>query len=168
LQNTEHGTRAGVGFIKDLLLASYARNGYIGDIHRSSFMLVVELITYDRKIDARLKNINSTSSNNIILPELLTCPIKDRPPGGYSYGNGTPTFRHHTRQKSFQPIEVFHQYQKWHGLCDINISSNALISNSDERTISFMWNNDNVYSFLNSKSKKLDAVFITHFMYMLV
>lgn len=158
LRNTEHGSRAGVGFIEDLILTSHARNGFIGDVHRSSFMLVVELISYDRKIDAWKKNISIKDNSDIVLPELLTCPVKDRPVGGYSYGPGTPTFRHHTRQKPLQSIEIFNQYKNWHGFFDLNTSNSELRDDSNETVISLRWNNDNVYTFLNSKSNNGDAV----------
>lgn len=41
----------GMGFIRDLSLSSSARSGLIGDYRRSSFMLLVELVEYDRRIE---------------------------------------------------------------------------------------------------------------------
>jgi hypothetical protein len=108
LRNTEHGERAGGGFITDLLMVSRARSGYIGDMHRSSFMLLVELLSYDRKIEAWEEGQYET------LDELRHCETSRRPPDGYNYGPGTPTFRHHSQQKPLPPIEVLNQYKVWH------------------------------------------------------
>ena len=48
----EHGPNAGAPFFQDLLVASQARDGFIGHCYRSSSQLVRELVQYERTIEA--------------------------------------------------------------------------------------------------------------------
>jgi len=125
---TEHGERAGAGFLQDLSLCSQARTGVIGDPQRSSFMLLEELIAYDRQIEAWRRNDNRrqrrlTSSFERVppfepmkMPPLLQCKLNARNPSGYSYGPGTPTFQGRSHQTPFEPISVLQQYREWHSV----------------------------------------------------
>lgn len=150
LKNTEHGERAGYGFIEDLLLSSHARTGYIGDIHRSSFMLLVEVMSYDRTMEAW------ADGRYDVLNDMIHCVTKQRSPSGYDYGPGTPTFKHHTLLQPLRPVEVFEQYKKWHG-----ITSLTLYPDETLRTFAiayyqcpFYGSNDNatvLFQFLNRK-----------------
>lgn len=63
---TEHGERPGGGFLSDLGLCSQARSGVIGDDHRSSFMLLLELVEYDRR---------QSQPNGNPIPELMRCSL---------------------------------------------------------------------------------------------
>jgi hypothetical protein len=144
LRATEHGKRAGTGFIIDLLSASRARDAYIGDMHRSSFMLLLELIAYDRKIEAWKHGTMES------LKSLNHCKIKNRSPSGYNYGPGTPTFRHHSILEPLSPIASLDEYKRLH-------SVTALQNNTHERmyaiaTLIPISNASSfVYHFLNSK-----------------
>jgi len=104
----EHGERPAFGFLDDLGLCSRARNGVIGDIHRSSYMLLQELIAYDRQ--------SERDPDGESLPPLLQCEIKYKSSEGYDYGKGTPTFRHWSKQKPLDPVGIFKQYKEWHNI----------------------------------------------------
>jgi hypothetical protein len=84
----EHGSRAGSGFLIDVLTASQARSGYIGTGTRSSSLLVIELMTYDRKIEAWKHGTLDA------LSDIKRCSLRERyERSGYNYGPGTPTFK---------------------------------------------------------------------------
>jgi len=120
---TEHGPNPGVGFLTELALASRARWGVIGDVHRSSTMLLVELIEYDRTIEAWRAFDNSNNANSeeefdatAVLDDLRLCSLPDKPSAGYSYGKGTPTFRHHSLQEPLDPVRIMQQYKQHHSV----------------------------------------------------
>jgi hypothetical protein len=90
----EHGPWAGVGFLEDLLVTSQAQDSIVGDLHRSSTALLIELATYRRKVAAWNSNISMEE-----LGSLELCKLPERRSSGYNYGPGTPTFRDsHSRQ----------------------------------------------------------------------
>jgi hypothetical protein len=103
----EHGPWSGIGFLQDLEMAAAARNGAIGDPHRSSFALLVKLVEYDRKV-AAWKNGKDLHQDKA--DELLQCKLPGRPVAGYDYGSGTPTFWHHSFLKALEPEQVVKDY----------------------------------------------------------
>jgi hypothetical protein len=144
----EMGPNQGIGFIQELDLSTRARSGLIGDFRRSSFMLLVELIEYDRRIEDWK---NGRESPN----KILRCDIPERYGLGYDYGPGTPTFRSHRRQKPLEPIQVLNQYKADHSVEALLVdSSNSSASRSfvigylpcplDKST-------DDLHAFLNGK-----------------
>ena len=83
----EHGPFAGVGYLYDVVLASKARNGFAG-VRRSSSYIVLELIEYDRRIEAA-----------------AAADIDDVLGGGNGGGNGeSSTSMNNTRTVAVQPI----------------------------------------------------------------
>jgi hypothetical protein len=87
----EHGPDpGGIGFIQDLDLSSNARSGLIGDTHRSSFMLLAELVAYDRRVDDWKRGKPQALPGKELR---LHCKLPRRSGTGYNYGPGTPTFR---------------------------------------------------------------------------
>ena len=119
----EHGPHPGVGFLQDLYLAQHARSGLIGDTERSSFMLLQELVTYQRmREDWKQQPMDGGSSVEedglLVYPRpdnpLVHCKLPGRYGKGYNYGPGTPTFRAMHWRKKLPPIQVLQQYQQWH------------------------------------------------------
>jgi hypothetical protein len=105
---SEHGPWAGVGFLEDLALASHARVATVGDLHRSSFMLLAALVDYDR-----IMEIWTTSRvEKRDIPQICELPQKIN--SGYDYGPGTPTFRYYSLAEPLPPIQVIKQYTEWH------------------------------------------------------
>lgn len=103
----EHGPFSGRGFFQDLSLASNARDGVVGDVHRSSYMLLQELVSYDREIDAWKRGLEA-------LPNLQKCKLSNRDVKGYDYGPGTPRFVRRRWLTELEPIQVFKEYRKKH------------------------------------------------------
>jgi hypothetical protein len=116
----EHGPHPGVGFLQDLYLAQHARSGLIGDTERSSFMLLQELVTYQRmREDWKQQPLDSGEEDGLFVyprPDnpLVHCKLPGRYGKGYNYGPGTPTFRAMHWRKKLSPIQVLQQYQQWH------------------------------------------------------
>jgi len=125
-RHTEHGPHAGIGFVQDLKLASLARSAVVGDPHRSSSMLLMELIEYDRFVEAWQYGYDPKARKPTHLVPLQRCPLRMKPVSGYNYGPGTPTFRHFSKQAKFEPVKVMDDYVLMH-------SSDQLLSEeSDE------------------------------------
>jgi hypothetical protein len=160
---TEHGSRAGIGFMQDLLSVSRARDSYIGDIHRSSFRLLIEIIEYDRKIEAwRLMNkhgVTTLASNGLSIVQiqnLTYCTLKNRSPMGYNYGPGTPTFKHPSFLEPLVPIAVVNRYKQLHSVGALHQQNNNTHHDDDRQyviaTIIPTSNTSSfIYQFLNSK-----------------
>ena len=117
----EHGPWAGIGFLQDLDLTANARHGVIGDKHRSSTALLLELVEYRRRLVAWKKKHNekdcdtptpanpaSTMSSSIA--PLQICQLPKRSISGYNYGPDTPTYRHHSYLEPLPPIQVLDDY----------------------------------------------------------
>ena len=85
----EHGERPGDGFLHDLERCSRARSGTIGDSHRSSYMLLQELVDFERQV----------SSNGNDAGQPLHCELNQREPSGYNYGPGTQRLGGGTRRR---------------------------------------------------------------------
>jgi hypothetical protein len=119
----EHGPNPGIGFIQDLDLSSNARSGLIGDTERSSFMLLAELVAYDRRVDDWKRGKPNAPRDKELL---LYCKLPGRYGTGYNYGPGTPTFRASHHREPLEPIQVLNQYKLWH-------SVDALSSNDTSR-----------------------------------
>lgn len=121
---SEHGERPGAGFLQDLLLCSQARTGLIGDPQRSSFMLLEELIAYDRQVEAWRRNDERRRLASdfervapfepMKVPPLLHCKLNARNPSGYTYGPGTPMFKGPNHQEPLEPVSVLEQYRELH------------------------------------------------------
>jgi len=116
---TEHGPWAGIGFLEDLEIAASARWAVVGDFHRSSFMLLVELIEYDRMVEAwrtgdSVEEQEDGETNEV--EDLRACTLREKPSSGYNYGPGTPTFRHHTFQEPMAPVRIAEQYKTMHSV----------------------------------------------------
>lgn len=77
----EHGPHAGEAFLEELTVASAARDGIIGDVRRSSFQLLHEMIQYQRA-----KEEHRPDSN------IKLCKLPSHSVEGYDYGPGSPTF----------------------------------------------------------------------------
>ena len=105
----EMGPNQGIGFFQELSLASAARSGLVGDFHRSSFMLLVELVEYDRRIEDWKNGKESPD-------KLSRCNLPERYGKGYDYGPGTPTFRNYRRKEPLQPIQILNDYKAWHSV----------------------------------------------------
>jgi hypothetical protein len=100
----------GIGFIQDLALSSNARSGIIGDSGRSSFMLLAEIIEYDRRIDDWKRGRDSPDS-------IPRCQLPSRFGRlGYNYGPGTPTFIGERTHEPMEPMQAFNQYKKHHSV----------------------------------------------------
>jgi hypothetical protein len=137
MTQTEHGPYAGAGYLEDLAFASRARHALVGDASRSSFTLLVELVTYDRFIEAwRLGRKH--------IDDLRLCVLQSKPSRGYTYGPGTPNFVHHTRLKPLQPEAVVQSYRSVHGV-------HSLQHSSDSRYLRVKWSCDesSIQEFLN-------------------
>ncbi|GAX11647.1 hypothetical protein FisN_7Lh006 [Fistulifera solaris] len=103
----EHGPNPGVGFIRDLALVSQARSALVGDPGRSSFMLLQEIVDYDRRIDDWRWGRDS--------PETIPfCQLPGRYGKGYNYGPGTPRFIAHWHNQLLEPVQVLQQYKSEH------------------------------------------------------
>ena len=80
----EHGPFSGLGFFQDLVVAAHARSGFIGHERRSSSTLLLELIEYDRHMEAQAADSSATVQGQlekIKLTELRKCwlPHNGRP-----------------------------------------------------------------------------------------
>jgi hypothetical protein len=120
ITHTEHGPWAGVGYIQDLASASMARTAAVGDVHRSSFMLLVELMEYERRMEAWRKGKEAD------LKDMEICQLQNKRLRGYDYGPGTPRFVHHTKLSPLLPVKVVNQYKTWN-------SHQSLEDNSEGR-----------------------------------
>jgi hypothetical protein len=109
---TEHGPFAGHGFLEDLSFASRARTAVVGDVCRSSFSLLVELVTYDRFIEA-------WRAGRTDIDDLQLCVLQNKQSSGYSYGPGTPTFVHHTKLPLLDPDRVLQEYRRLHSVSSL-------------------------------------------------
>jgi hypothetical protein len=109
---TEHGPFAGHGFLEDLSFASRARTAVVGDVCRSSFSLLVELVTYDRFIEA-------WRAGRTDIDDLQLCILQNKQASGYSYGPGTPTFVHHTKLPTLDPDRVLQKYRRFHSVASL-------------------------------------------------
>ena len=105
----EMGPNQGIGFFQELSLASSARTALVGNFHRSSFMLLVELIEYDRRIEDWKSGRESADT-------LVSCKLPDRYGRGYDYGPGTPTFRNYRRRDPLSPIQILNDYRASHSV----------------------------------------------------
>ena len=112
LRLTEHGPYAGRGYWQDWAMASQARTAVIGDPRRSSYMLVKELVMYDRIVEAYDKygDINVTRHQQ----RMIECELPDRQSKGYSYGPGTPTFTHYSLAEPLVPVKILEDYKRVH------------------------------------------------------
>jgi hypothetical protein len=92
----EHGPYSGKGFIEDLTVASLARTGTVGNRHRSSYMLLEELVAYDRVHEAWIQAGRPASWSDPAAPgkpgPLQFCALPHQGVQGYDYGPGTPNF----------------------------------------------------------------------------
>lgn len=142
----EHGDRPATGFLQDLELCSQARSGTIGDSHRSSFLLLKELIEFERQ---------TTGDRGNDVKKLLHCELTQREPSGYNYGPNTPLFQHWSKLKPFEPVETLQQYKNLHGV-------EAMVHQPEKRqyTVAFFSldpcsiaanGTDQMYSFFNRK-----------------
>jgi hypothetical protein len=105
----EHGPNPGVGFIRDLTLVSQARSALVGDPGRSSYMLLQEIVEYDRRIDDWRLGLDS--------PETIPfCQLPGRYGKGYDYGPGTPHFIAHWHNQPLKPVQVLQQYKSEHSV----------------------------------------------------
>lgn len=105
----EHGPNPGVGFIRDLALVSQARSALVGDPGRSSYMLLQEIVEYNRRIDDWRLGRES--------PETIPfCQLPGRYGKGYNYGPGTPDFIAHWRNQPLKPVQVLQQYKAQHSI----------------------------------------------------
>ena len=109
VMRSEHGPWTGIGFLQDLASTSLARTAVVGDVRRSSFMLLVELIAFDRMIQAWKEGKSE-------IPDLEICELPSKSWSGYDYGPDTPTFRHHSRIPLLPPIQVLENYKTSHSL----------------------------------------------------
>jgi len=105
-ETAELNERPATGFLQDLEFCSGARSGIIGDSHQPSFLLLKELVEFERQI---------ADDNSNAVDKLLHCELKQREPSGYNYGPNTPLFRHWSKLKPFKPVEVLQQYIDLHG-----------------------------------------------------
>lgn len=145
VMRSEHGPWTGIGFLQDLASTSLARTAVVGDVRRSSFMLLVELIEYDRLIQAWKEGKSEIS-------DLEICELPNKSWSGYDYGPGTPTFRHHSRIPPLPPIQVLENYKTSHSLenlsRDTGVRKFALASLSCASAIE-----NQIHQLLNGTSK---------------
>jgi hypothetical protein len=106
VQKMEHGPWDGVGFIEDLASASLARTAAVGDLCRSSFMLLAELVEYEQRMEAWRENRPTEA--------LEICKLQNKALKGYDYGPGTPTFIRHNTRPALAPVKALKEYKKWH------------------------------------------------------
>lgn len=136
---TEHGPWAGVGFLDDLVLASHARDAVIGDVARSSFELLAEVVTYDRFIEAYQQGKTEIS-------DLKLCTLQNKGVS-YNYGPGTPTFRHHSRMATLEPVSVLLQYQQQHDQRSLQ-NEQGTTTNRRYVIVNFTCHEDSIQHFL--------------------
>eukprot|EP00980_Cylindrotheca_fusiformis_P008292 scaffold1736_cov127-Cylindrotheca_fusiformis.AAC.106 len=96
----EHGPWSGAGFLLDLQVVGEAQNAAVGDPHRSSTALVFNLVEYNRRMKA-LEQGDTHSDEKIPI-----CELPNKPLSGYTYGQGSPTFRHRSHLDPLPPIGV--------------------------------------------------------------
>lgn len=124
MAHTEHGPHPGKGFIRDIELASRARNAVIGDVERSSFMLLMELVKYSRRIEDWKQGLDGyphTSS------PVYVCRLPGRYGIGYDYGPGTPTFKSPRHHAPLAPVSILEEYKARHNATS-QLSTNVLVS----------------------------------------
>ena len=131
----EHGPWAGAGFLEDLDVCADARDGFIGDPHRSSTALLIELMEYRRRI-ASPENLTGHFES-----KLSSCELRKKSLSGYDYGPGTPTFRHHSHLQPLPPVAVVQSHTKLSSKDSILSATIDLLRPSP----------DAVYRVLNSK-----------------
>ncbi len=133
----EHGPWAGAGYLEDLDITAGARHGVIGDPHRSSTALLIDLMEYRRTVSA-------WKDDDKRIPQALKiCKLPDKPISGYDYGPGSPTFRHHSYLEPLAPVRVLDKFMTG----SRNESATILLSiDFDRPTVK------EVYTVLNSKS----------------
>lgn len=106
----EHGPFAGAGFLQDLSMVTDGRGAMtalVGDLHRSSFALLYELVVFDTFSN----NPNTTLDiEDVGIP---VCTLPTRTARGYSYGEGSPFFvRDPQHFPTMEPLKVLQQYQE--------------------------------------------------------
>ena len=97
----EHGPWSGVGFFQDLDVVANAEHVLIGDIHRSSTKLLLEVLEYRRILSTTVRpkiigveEQHGDTHRSSNLPRLVKCQLPVRSASlGYNYGPGTPTFQ---------------------------------------------------------------------------
>jgi hypothetical protein len=99
----EHGPWSGAGFFQDLHIVGDAEHILIGDIHRSSTRLLLEVMEYRRRLlQWRRNDIFATNKTGILdqaaessnIRRLVQCKLPVRSAHlGYDYGPGTPIFK---------------------------------------------------------------------------
>jgi hypothetical protein len=102
----EHGPWAGAGYLEDLDVVAEATHGLIGDPRRSSTSLLLDLMEYRRPLEWG----DGDNRMGDRPPKLEICKLPNKPPSGYDYGPGTPTFRHHSFLEPLAPIRAIHDY----------------------------------------------------------
>lgn len=112
----EHGPNPGVGFIRDLALVSQARSALVGDPGRSSFMLLHEIVEYDRRMDEWRSRQEGTNPLAITTTEIPLCQLPGRYGKGYNYGPGTPNFVAHWHNELLKPVQILQQYKAHHSI----------------------------------------------------
>jgi hypothetical protein len=146
---TEHGPWAGQGFLQDLDSASAARTAAVGDINRSSFMLLVELMEYNRRLRAFREGKEEAN--------LHVCHLQNKQLAGYDYGPDTPTFRHHSIRSPLPPVKVLEQYKALH-------SKQSLQVQPDGRKYAIVFYScslkadESLHQFMNGKSILVPSV----------
>lgn len=135
----EHGPWAGAGYLEDLDLSAHAMNGVIGDPHRSSTALLIDLVEYRRRIT------HWKRGDSFPLASLEICKLPDKPLAGYDYGPGTPTFRHHSYLQPLAPIRAVNSFVASDRNETFVVASIDLSKPTGE----------NIYSVLNSKSESI-------------
>jgi len=105
----EHGPFAGIGFLQDLSMATSHGNdmtALVGDMHRSSFALLYELVIYDKFS----KHDNIWNIEDVDIP---LCSLPARTARGYSYGPDSPLFvRDPLHFPILGPLKVLYDYPK--------------------------------------------------------
>lgn len=105
----EHGPWSGAGFLLDLQVVGEAQSGVVGDRHRSSTALVFYSVEYNRRKGAVERG------ETLLRGEMPICELPNKPLSGYSYGHGSPTFRHHSNLDPLPPIGMMNMYKEERG-----------------------------------------------------
>lgn len=108
----EHGPWAGAGYLEDLDVTARARHGIIGDPHRSSTALLIDLMEYRRRIYMwkSTSTAGTTYFSDDPVEDLKLCKLSEKRVTGYNYGPGTPTFRHHSYLEPLAPVRIVDKY----------------------------------------------------------
>ena len=105
----EHGPWAGAGYLEDLDVVAQATDAMVGDPRRSSTSLLLDVMEYRRYAVGSENNVPA-SQNKVGI-----CKLPDKPPSGYNYGPGTPTFRYHPYLEPLAPVRVIRDYSQSKG-----------------------------------------------------